>query len=110
MLKYKGYIGDVEYDSDGKIFTGEAKGLRAVLTFQGQTAIEIEESFRQAIDLYLKMCEEDGVSPEKPYSGHFNIRISPELHRDIALCAASERKSINDWAIEAFQKVVHSQS
>jgi predicted HicB family RNase H-like nuclease len=108
MLKYKGYIGDVEYDSDGKIFTGEVIGLRTVLTFQGRTTDEIEESFRQTIDLYLNMCAEDGVSPEKPYSGRFNIRLSPELHREIALRAATERKSINEWAIDAFQKAIHS--
>ena len=108
MLKYQGYLGDVEYDSEGKIFTGEVKGVRAVITFQGRTTDEIEESFKQAVDLYLKMCEEDGISPEKPYSGRFNIRISPELHRDIATHAASERKSINEWVIEAFKKAVHS--
>jgi len=25
---------------------------------------------------------EEGVAPEKPYSGKFNLRLSPELHRD----------------------------
>ena len=108
MLNYKGYNGTVEYDSDGKIFTGEVLGIRSVITFEGRTADEIEESFRQSIDLYLEMCKEDGVSPDKPYSGRFNVRIPPELHHDIAIQAARERKSINDWAIEAFEKAVKS--
>jgi predicted HicB family RNase H-like nuclease len=108
MMKYKGYIGEVEYDADAKIFSGEVKGLHAVVTFQGRTTDELEESFRQSIDLYIRMCEEDGISPEKPYSGRFNVRIPPELHHDIALCAASERTSINDWVIEVFKKAVHS--
>jgi predicted HicB family RNase H-like nuclease len=107
MLKYKGYIGEIEYDSKGKIFTGEIKGLRAVLTFQGRTAEELELSFTQTIDLYLAMCKEDGISPEKPYSGHFNVRIPSDLHRDISMIAASQRISINDWVIETFQKAVH---
>ena len=108
MLKYKGYIGTVEYDSDGKIFTGEVIGLRAVLTFQGHNPDELESSFRDTVDLYLDMCKEDKVSPEKPYSGHFNVRISPELHRDIAYRAAAENKSINDWTIETFQKEIRN--
>jgi len=108
MLKYKDYLGEIEYDSEGKIFTGEVKGLRAVLTFQGRTAEEIEESFRNTIDLYLAMCREDGVSPEKPYSGHFNVRIPPELHREIAFSAAEEKKSINQWIIDTFQKAIHA--
>lgn len=108
MLKYKGYLGDMEYDPDGKIFTGEVIGLRAAVTFQGRAADELEASFRQSIDLYMKMCEEDGIAPEKPYSGRFNVRISPELHREIAMCAASERKSLNEWVVDTFEKSVHS--
>lgn len=108
MLKYKDYIGDnIEYDSEGKIFTGEVLGLRTVLTFQGRTAAEVEKSFKETIDLYLAMCKEDGTSPERPYSGKFNVRISPELHREIALQATSERKSINDWVISVFEKSIH---
>lgn len=107
MLKYKGYIGNnIEYDSDGKIFTGEVLGLRTVLTFQGRTPDEVENSFKETIDLYLDMCKQDGVSPERPYSGKFNVRITPELHREIALQASSEKMSINEWVIEAFEKAV----
>ncbi|MBA3073079.1 MAG: toxin-antitoxin system HicB family antitoxin, partial [Anaerolineae bacterium] len=29
-----------------------------------------------------------------------------ELHREIALQASAEKMSINDWAIEAFEKAV----
>lgn len=106
MLKYKGYSGIVEYDSDGKIFTGEVIGLRSVITFQGRTPEELENSFRESIDLYLDMCSDDGVSPEKPYSGRFNIRITSELHREIVQKAASERKSLNEWVAEALEKSI----
>lgn len=108
MLNYKGYNGVVEYDARGKIFTGEVIGIRAVLTFQGRTPEEIEASFRQSIDLYLEMCQADGVSPAKPYSGRFNVRIPPELHHAIAVRSAEEHKSLNDWVIETFEEAVHS--
>jgi predicted HicB family RNase H-like nuclease len=107
MLKYKGYIGILEYDSHGKLFTGEVTGVRSVLTFNGRTAEEVEASFKKTIDLYLEMCKEDGVTPEKPYSGRFNVRITPGLHHDIAMRAAIEKKSLNEWAIEAFEKAIH---
>ena len=108
MLKYKGYIGtNLEYDAEGKVFTGEVSGLRTVLTFQGRTSEEVERSFQQTIDLYLDMCRADGVTPERPFSGRFNVRIPSELHREIALKAASERKSLNEWVLEAFKQSVH---
>lgn len=104
MLRYKGYLGIVEYDADGKIFTGEVIGIRSVITFQGRTPQELENSFSESIDLYLEMCQEDGVKPEKPYSGRFNVRLSPELHRNLAFKAAEERKSLNEFVAETLQK------
>ncbi len=106
MLKYKGYSGVVEYDAIGKIFTGEVIGLRSVVTFQGRTPEELESSFQDSIELYLDMCKEDGIHPEKPYSGRFNIRISSELHREIVQKAAVERKSLNEWVAEVLEKSV----
>ena len=103
MLKYKNYTGMVEYDADGKIFTGEVLGLQDVITFQGRTPEELEESFRQSIDLYLEMCRRDGVEPSKPYSGHFNLRLAPELHRQIVERATVERVSLNEWVRQTLE-------
>jgi len=64
MLKYKGYTGTVEYGVVGKIFTGEVIGLRDVVTFQGRTPEELEESFRASVDFYLELCQRDGVLPQ----------------------------------------------
>ena len=104
MMKYKGYIGIAEYDDVGKIFTGEVAGLAAVITFQGRTPEELEASFRESIDLYLEMCKEDGINPEKSYSGRFNVRIDPELHRNLAVKAMKNKKSINELVNEALRR------
>jgi len=104
MLRYKHYSGIVEYDDHGKIFTGEVIGLKDVITFQGRTAEELERSFRESIDFYLELCARDGASPDRPFSGRFNLRISPELHRRIAETAVRERKSQNQWIVETIEK------
>ena len=101
MLRYRNYTGIVEYDHDGKIFTGEVIGVHDVITFQGRTPEEIEQSFRAAVDFYLEMCQQDGVSPQKPFSGRFNVRLSPEVHRQIAERAALQNVSLNQWVAEA---------
>lgn len=108
MLKYKGYIGgNLEYDADGKKFVGDVLGLRTILSFQGRTADEFEKTFKETIDSHLAMCKKDGVNPEKPYSGKLILRLPPELHREIALQAASEKISINEWVIRAYEKSIH---
>ena len=69
MLKYKNYTGIVEYDPDGKVFTGEVIGLRDVVTFQGRTPEELEQSFRASVDFYLEMCQATRLPAPRPGSG-----------------------------------------
>lgn len=52
-LKYKGYIGQVEYDDEAKIFHGEVVGLRDIITFQGKSLDELEQAFHDSIKDYL---------------------------------------------------------
>jgi len=100
-MEYKGYLGTVEYDAQAKIFNGEIINTRDVITFQGTTVKEIECAFRDSIDDYLAWCEKDGVEPEKPYSGRFNVRLSPELHRQIAILAKKMQVSLNSFVEKA---------
>ena len=103
MMEYKGYIGIVEYDSDAKLFHGDVVTTRDVITFQGTTVTEIEKAFNDSIDDYINWCKEEGVEPEKPYSGKFNLRLSPELHREIAITAKKLNLSINNFVEKALK-------
>ena len=103
MMDYKGYIGDVKYDSDAHIFHGEVINTRDVITFQGKSVDELEKAFQDSITDYVEWCTEDGVEPEKPYSGKFNLRISPELHKEIAISAKLLKLSINRFVEKAIK-------
>ena len=48
---------------------------------------ELRREFQLSVDDYLEWCKEDGVTPEKPYSGKFNLRLTPELHKKVAIAA-----------------------
>ena len=101
MMEYKGYLGTVEYDAQAKIFHGDIINTRDVITFQGTTAKEIEKAFRDSINDYITWCKEEGVEPEKPYSGKFNVRLSPELHRRIAILSKKMHISLNSFVEKA---------
>lgn len=100
MLNYKGYTGAVEYDAEAKIFHGEVLDTRDVITFQGKSVNEIEKAFKESIDDYLKFCKERNEEPDKPFSGKFVLRISPELHHNIFLKARKKGKSLNNWIVD----------
>jgi predicted HicB family RNase H-like nuclease len=92
MIKYKGYKGLVTYDSKLKVFHGDVIGLRHVITFEGTNPSEIERAFKEAIDDYLNMCKEEGIKPEKTFSGKFMTRISPNLHAELFSAAKANNK------------------
>jgi len=95
MLEYKGYLGAVEAD-DGT-FTGRVIGLRAVITFEGETYPEVERAFRDSVDDYLAFCAERGEPPDRAFSGKIPLRVRPEMHRKAAVRAQAEGMSLNQW-------------
>jgi predicted HicB family RNase H-like nuclease len=85
MMKHKGYLGEVSYDDDQELFFGRVLNTNTVITFQGRSVEELKKAFVESIEDYLAWCEEDGVQPEKAYSGRFSFRITPQLHKEIEL-------------------------
>ena len=108
MMTYKGFIGVVEYDDKARIFSGEVINTRTVITFQGTSVDEVENEFHASVDDYLEWCKEDGVEPEKPYSGKFNVRISPLFHSKIAIAAKKLNMSLNSFVEKSLNDELNS--
>ena len=104
MMTYKGYSGVVQYDDEAKIFHGEVINTRTVITFQGTTVDEIETAFRDSVEDYLDWCKERKKDPEKPFSGKFVLRLSPELHRRLNLKAKTNNTSLNSFIVQALER------
>ena len=102
-MKYKGYTGIVEFDEDARFFHGEVVGLKDVITFQGQSVEELEKAMADSIDFYLDWCKERGKEPEKPFSGRFLVRTSPEIHSRAAVAAAKAGMSLNKYVEKAIE-------
>ena len=106
MMEYQGYVGKVEFDDEAGIFLGEVINTRDVITFQGASVAELNKAFRDSVEDYLAFCQEGGEEPEKPFSGQFVTRFSPDLHRRINLAATLSGKSLNAWVTEQLESGV----
>lgn len=100
LLTYHGYTARLTIDVDANLIAGRVLDLRDVLYFEAETPVQAVQAFHETVDDYLAWCAADGVEPQKPYSGQFRFRTTPERHRRIALAAAREGKSINAWVDE----------
>lgn len=105
-MKYKGYEAVIEFDDEDRLFVGRVINTRDVIVFDGLSVDELEQSFHAVVDEYLEDCESLGKTPDKPFSGRFNLRISSELHRKAATKALKENISLNTLVEQALQKIL----
>ena len=106
LMRYKGYWAKVQYSEEDNCFWGKIEGIRDSITFEGTSVDELRKDFEGAIDDYIEWCKADGVEPQKQYSGSFNIRIDPELHREASLISKIKDISLNQFVERAIAKEV----
>ncbi|MAX73606.1 MAG: toxin-antitoxin system HicB family antitoxin [Nioella sp.] len=96
-LQYKGYTGEYQIDLENGEIVGKLENIRDLVTFCTREISSLEAVFREAVDDYLADCEEIGRQPDKPFKGVFNVRIKPELHRELAAAARVRNRTLNDY-------------
>ena len=107
-IEYRGYVGSVEFSAEDSCLFGKVMGIRTLISYEGESAAELLQDFHTAVDEYLSLCAEKGVEPERAYKGSFNVRIPPELHKQIAVCAASQQISLNSFVENALRASVNA--
>jgi predicted HicB family RNase H-like nuclease len=105
-MTLEGYHAKIEYDAEQDTFRGEILGLNGGADFYGRNPKELRAEFKKSLYVFLEVCKEKGIEPRRHYSGKFNLRISPELHEQLALTAQAKGKSVNTLAQEALQQLV----
>jgi antitoxin HicB len=78
---------------------------------QGETAQEAVAMIREAMELWLGVSLEDGLSIPEPrsvedYSGKFVVRVPRSLHRQLVEAAAGDGVSLNQYINVALAKTV----
>jgi len=107
-IRYKGFIGSVHYASEDRVFYGKVEGVKDLITFEGSTVNELEESFEYMVDEHIKDCTRNNISLEKSYKGNLNIRLSPEIHKKASYKAALRGVSLNQFINDAIKEKLTS--
>lgn len=83
-------------------------GVNSLISFEGDSVQSLREDVQGAVDDYLEMCAANKVEPEKIYKGSFNVRISPELHKVLAL--SSRGQTLNATVEDAIKRYFNNKS
>ena len=105
-MNYKGYYGSVEFSDEDDVFHGKIIGISDRITYEGDTVKSLRRDFEEAVGEYLEACLQLGKEPEKTYKGTFNVRITPSLHRQLALFSTSNGKTLNAAVEEAIRNYI----
>ena len=108
IIKYKDFYGSVEYSAADECFYGKIIGTEDLVTFEGSSVVDLKKAFIDAVNDYILMCNELDKKPQKSYKGSFNIRISPDLHREAALTAGKRGISLNAFVERAISDELNS--
>ena len=107
-MQYKGYYGSVEISTEDNVLYGKLIFITPLVTYEGQTAQELKSAFTDAVDSYLKDCDDDGIEPIKPCKGSFNVRIGHELHLAVAVASHNDSINLNEFVKQALvEKLQH---
>jgi predicted HicB family RNase H-like nuclease len=108
VMEYKGYCGSVEYSVADNILFGKVLGITGLISYEGESVQALQQDFEGAVDDYLEMCAENNEEPQKSYKGSFNVRVSPELHRSLAIYSFSRGQTLNSTVEEAIKQYVQN--
>ncbi len=103
-MRYDDFIAKIDFDDEEKLFHGLVVNTADAIDFYGSSVKELQREFKKSIDVYHQVCKEKGIEPSKPFSGRFNLRLTPEQHRLISAAAAAAGMSLNQWVAETLEE------
>ena len=103
-FQYKDFEGSAEIDTETLGCRGKILFIDDLITYKANSVADLLKEFHVAVDDYLETCIEVGKAPQKPFKGQFNVRVTPELHRQAQRRANEEETSLNAVVVHALKK------
>lgn len=85
---------------------GKVLGSSYPVTYEGRSTDEFPNNFQTAVDEYIAFCKREKIDPQKTYTGSFNVRISRELHKKLAMYATMKNISMNRYIEQLLEKAI----
>lgn len=103
MMVIQGYRAVVHYDPEINLFRGEFTGLNGGADFYADNVKALREEGERSLAAFLEVCKEQGITPEKSFSGKFQVRVPETLHQQAADIARTRGQSLNQFVATAIE-------
>ncbi|WP_315277716.1 toxin-antitoxin system HicB family antitoxin [Rothia aeria] len=101
------YTYRVEWSEEDQEFVGTVAEFPS-LSCLADSSLEALSGIQQVVLQAIDILEEEGKPVPEPYhlrrfSGRFNLRVSPQLHRKLSQQAAFAHQSLNQYVSQALE-------
>lgn len=73
ILEYKEFEGTAEVGVERGVCRGKLLFIDDLVTYQAESAKQLQVEFEAAVDDYLETCRLVGKAPQKPFRGALNV-------------------------------------
>lgn len=102
-MTINGFQAVICFDPELEMFRGEFLNLNGGADFYAVDVPGLHREGEASLRIFLEECAKAGIEPRKNYSGKFMLRVDPLLHEAVAIAAAANGKSLNQWAEDALR-------
>jgi len=104
------YLKIVEWSEEDQCYIGTCPGLMFG-GVHGDDEAKVYRELCKVVEEWIEIIEEDGeplppATAGKEYSGKFNLRVGPDLHKKLAIAAIKEKKSLNSYCAEKLSNAI----
>ncbi len=110
LMKINNVNAVITYDPEIEMFRGEFVELNGGADFYAKDIESLKREGAISLKVFLEACAERNISPEKRYSGKFNVRVSSQLHANITTAAMAAGKSLNQWIVDTLEQSTNFKS
>jgi predicted HicB family RNase H-like nuclease len=110
MLEYKGFAGTSEIDMERCVCRGKILFIDDLVTYEAASPKLLTKAFQSAVNDYVATCHQVGKEPQRPCSGTFNVRLTPELHRQAVVRARSSGVTLNEVVVRAIDCYINARA
>lgn len=104
IIEIDGEKAVIAFDPEIQMLRGEFIGLNGGADFYAESVRDLVTEGRKSLAVYLEMCREKGIEPQRHFSGKFNVRLDPRDHAAAVIAAAAAGVSLNEWIVGAIRE------
>lgn len=108
VIEVDGHKALVSYDPEIRMMRGEFLELNGGADFYAADVARLEAEGRVSLNVFLDMCAEKNIEPMRKFSGRFNLRLAPGVHKAAVIASGAEGKSLNEWVAAVIEKAAQA--